>query len=138
MDRIPNSLVGRDSGEWEVWGMEGIPREDLECWRRGEPIRERKGTRGMTSAGLVSILAAQKCSNANAALHNAGGEIIVNVIPIDTNASNLEREIKGEDSVMNEPPNDFSGDNNTNTAPKRNPLVALGKVVKREKNLFAD
>ncbi|KDQ21002.1 hypothetical protein BOTBODRAFT_124915 [Botryobasidium botryosum FD-172 SS1] len=33
-DRIENALPGRDGGEVEIFGMEGIPKSDLEDWKR--------------------------------------------------------------------------------------------------------
>ncbi|KAF8305620.1 hypothetical protein DL93DRAFT_304898 [Clavulina sp. PMI_390] len=33
-DKIDNAMPGRDGGEVEIFGMEGVPKSDLEAWRR--------------------------------------------------------------------------------------------------------
>ncbi|TEB16905.1 DNA-binding transcription factor [Perkinsus sp. BL_2016] len=38
MEKVPNSVDGHDSPELEIYGMDGIPREDLQRHQDGLPI----------------------------------------------------------------------------------------------------
>ena len=63
MLRVPNSVDGHDSPELEIYGMDGIPREDLQRHQDGLPIIPY--TRGKLIIGdssILPILAAQKAS----------------------------------------------------------------------------
>ncbi|KAF8338934.1 uncharacterized protein EI90DRAFT_3144199 [Cantharellus anzutake] len=37
-EKIENALPGRDGGEVEIFGMEGVPKSDVEAWRRKKEI----------------------------------------------------------------------------------------------------
>lgn len=61
IDTVPNSIHGHDTPEIEVFGMQGVPPEDLQRHYDGLPIVPYKKSR-MGDAGLVSMLAAQKAA----------------------------------------------------------------------------
>jgi len=61
--KIPNALEGHDTPEVEIYGMEGVPQEDLERHRRGDPIQAFKRSRlAEPGAGMIPLLAAQKAA----------------------------------------------------------------------------
>lgn len=150
LDCVPNAVAGHDGGEWEIYGMRGVPEEDLERWRRGLPILKREGRRGMTGVGLVSILAAQKQAqlpesfyalpsknsiNNNAALLEEG-QICEHSYAAASAV--VEPELKPMAESVTDSTNIPSADT-TNTTSSIQPLhriIASGKVLKREKNVF--
>ena len=65
LDKVPNAIEGRDSAEVEVFGMRGVSAEDIKRKREGLPIIPKRKTNQMSDIGLVSIMAAEKKSNAS-------------------------------------------------------------------------
>lgn len=61
IDTVPNSVHGHDTPEIEIFGMQGVPPEDLQRHYDGQPIVPYKKSR-LGDAGLVSLLAAQKAA----------------------------------------------------------------------------
>lgn len=61
-ERIPNAIPGHDTPELEIYGMEGVPRVDLERHRAGLPPQPFKRPKFLESGGLLPLLAAQKAS----------------------------------------------------------------------------
>lgn len=61
--KIPNALEGHDTPEVEIYGMEGIPAEDLERRRRGESfVAYKRSKLTEPGAGMLPLLAAQKAA----------------------------------------------------------------------------
>lgn len=58
---VPNSISGHDSPEIEIFGMQGVPPEDIQRHYDGLPIVPYKKSK-LGEAGLVSLLAAQKAA----------------------------------------------------------------------------
>ena len=151
VERVPNALEGHDGGEWEIYGMRGVPEEDLERWRKGEPMVKREGRRGMTGVGLVSILAAQKQANApvsyyklphnnninNAHVHNweEGQLLAANFDPKESIVGTDSSEIPCSNSIDDEATTEAQ--QQTRIVPTTNvKIVATGKVVRRDKSIF--
>jgi hypothetical protein len=65
LDKVPNAMEERDSAEVEVFGMRGISAEDVKRKCDGLPIVQKRKTNQMSDIGLVSIMAAEKKSNAS-------------------------------------------------------------------------
>ena len=61
IDSVPNAVKGHDTPEIEIFGMQGVPPEDLQRHFDGLPIVPYKKSR-LGEAGLVSLLAAQKAA----------------------------------------------------------------------------
>lgn len=59
--RVPCALPGHDTPEISIFGMEGIPPEDLQRHRDGLPIQPYKRMK-VSEGGLLPLLAAQKAS----------------------------------------------------------------------------
>ncbi|PJF18552.1 hypothetical protein PSACC_01630 [Paramicrosporidium saccamoebae] len=58
---VPNAVEGHDTPEVEIFGMEGVPPEDLHRHRTKQPMVAYKRIR-VTDGGLLPLLAAQKSS----------------------------------------------------------------------------
>ena len=63
MDKVPNSTAGHDTPELEIYGMEGVPKGDLERHQQGLPLVPHKRPKFLESGGLLPLLAAQKASS---------------------------------------------------------------------------
>lgn len=61
IDSVPNALPAHSSPELEIFGVQGIPPEDMQRHYDGLPIAEFKKS-VLGEAGLVSLLAAQKAA----------------------------------------------------------------------------
>jgi len=61
IDTVPNSVPGHDTPEIEIFGMQGVPPEDLQRHFDGLPPVPYKRSK-LGDAGLVSLLAAQKAA----------------------------------------------------------------------------
>jgi hypothetical protein len=61
IDTVPNSVPGHDTPEIDIFGMQGIPPEDLQRHFDGLPPVPYKRSK-LGDAGLVSLLAAQKAA----------------------------------------------------------------------------
>ena len=59
--RVPNSLEGHDTPEVEIFGMAGVPVEDLQRHYSGQPVVPYKRIK-VSEGGLLPLLAAQKAS----------------------------------------------------------------------------
>lgn len=63
MVKIPNALDGHDTPEIEIYGMDGVPEEDLKRHREGLGMVPFKRSRLMEpGAGMLPLLAAQKAA----------------------------------------------------------------------------
>jgi hypothetical protein len=61
--KIPNALEGHDTPEIEIYGMDGVPEDDLRRHREGLPMVPYKRSRLMEpGAGMLPLLAAQKAA----------------------------------------------------------------------------
>jgi hypothetical protein len=60
-EAVPNSLPAHSTPELDIFGMQGVPPEDLQRHYDGLPIVPYKRS-GMGEAGLVTMLAAQKAA----------------------------------------------------------------------------
>lgn len=61
--KIPNALDGHDTPEVEIYGMDGIPEEDMKRHREGLPIAPYRRSRLIEpGTGIVSLLASQKAA----------------------------------------------------------------------------
>lgn len=61
--KVPNAIEGRDTPELEIYGMMGVPLEDLQKHREGLPIGPFKRNRlTEPGAGMLPLLAAQKAA----------------------------------------------------------------------------
>lgn len=63
MEKVPNSITGHDTPEMEIYGMEGVPRGDIERHQQGLPPVPYKRPKFLESGGLLPLLAAQKASS---------------------------------------------------------------------------
>lgn len=78
--KIPNALEGHDTPEVEIYGMDGIPEEDLKRHKEGLPIIPYRRSRLIDpNTGIVSLLASQK-----AAMPEMPSEPVPTALPIKT------------------------------------------------------
>ena len=60
MQKVPNSIAGHDTPEVEIYGMEGVPKADLERHQQGLPPVPCKRPKFLESGGLLPLLCRPK------------------------------------------------------------------------------
>lgn len=87
---MPNAIEGHDTPEVEIFGMQGIPADDLRRHREGLPLVPYKKMK-LAQGGLLPLLAAQKGTVPDGPDLNASSPSIVNSTfpPLGTSLSHF-------------------------------------------------
>ncbi len=112
--RVPNAVDGHDSPELEIYGMDGIPPEDLHRHQDGLPIVPyTKGKLIIGDSSILPILAAQKASVAaqlaeSKSLTVSGGEAsvvspVMSSVPLGSINASSSGSINGSGVIVSAP-----------------------------------